>query len=45
MKLTVFKLYFTKQKHETIFYRSYKIFYNVNFKEALIVELIKHDVH
>ena len=45
MKLTVFKLYFTKQKHETIFNRSYQMFDVVNFKEALIVELIKHDVH
>ena len=36
-------MYFTKQKHETIFYRNYKKIDNLNFKEALNRELMKHD--
>ena len=35
MNLTVLKMYFTKQKYETIFYRNYKKIDNLKFKEAL----------
>ena len=45
MNLTVFKIFFTKQKHETIFYRSYEKFVNLKFKEALNRELMKHDLN
>ena len=38
-------MYFTKQKHETIFYRNYKKFDNLKFKEALNRELMKHDLN
>ena len=34
--LTVLKMYYTKQKHETIFYKNYNKFDNLKFKEALI---------
>ena len=36
---------FIKQKHETIFYRNYKKFDNLKFKEALDGELMKHEVN
>ena len=45
MNLTVSKMCFTKQKHETIFYRNYKRFDNLKFEEALNRELMKHDVN
>ena len=45
MNLTIFKIYFTKQKHETIFYKKYIAFDNLKFKEALNRELTKHDVN
>ena len=45
MNLTVLKMFFTKQKHETIFYRNYKKFDNLKFKEALNKELMKHDLN
>ena len=32
-------------KHETIFYRNYKKFDNLKFKEALITGLMKHDLN
>ena len=35
MNLTVLKMFFTKQKHETIFYRNHKKFNNLKFKKAL----------
>ena len=41
--LTVLRMFFTKQKHETIFYRNYKKFDNLKFKEALNRELMKND--
>ena len=44
MDVTVLKMYFTKQKHKTIFYSSYKKFDNLELKEALNRELMKHDV-
>ena len=45
MNLTVLKMFFTKQKHETIFYWSYKKFDSLKFKEALNRELMKHDLN
>ena len=45
MNLTVFKMFFTKQKHETIFFRNYKKFDSLKFKEALNRELMKHDLN
>ena len=38
-------MFFTKQKHETIFYRNYKKFDNLKFKEPLNRELMKHDLN
>ena len=38
-------MYFTKQKHEIIFYRNYQKFDNLKFKEALNRELMKHDLN
>ena len=38
-------MYFTKQKHETIFYRNYKKFDNLKFDEVLNRELLKHDLN
>ena len=38
-------MYFPKQKHETIFYRNQKKFDNLEFKEALNRELMKHDAN
>ena len=35
MNLTVLRMFFAKQRHETIFYRNYKKFDNFKFKEAL----------
>ena len=45
MNLTVLKMFFTKQKHETIFYWNYKKFDNLKFKEALNRELTKYDLN
>ena len=45
MNLTVLKMYFTKQKHKTIFCKNYKDLDNLTFKEALNKELIKHDLN
>ena len=45
MNLTVLKIFFTKQKHGIIFYRNYKKFDNLKFKEALNRELMKHDLN
>ena len=45
MNLAVLIMFFTKQKHETIFYRNYKKFDNLKFKEALNRELMKHDLN
>ena len=36
-------MYFTKQKHETIFHWNYENLDNLKFMEALNRELIKHD--
>ena len=45
MNLTVLKIYFTKQKHETIFYRNHKKFDNLKINETLNRELMEHDVN
>ena len=45
MNQTVLKIYFTKQKHDTVFYRNYKKFDNLKFKKALNRESMKHDVN
>ena len=45
MNPTVLRMFFKKQKHETIFYRNYKKFDNIKFKEALNRELTKHDLN
>ena len=45
MNLTVLKIYFTKHKYETIFYRNYKKFDNHKFKKALNRELMKLDLN
>ena len=45
MNLTVLEMYFTKQKHETIFCRIYKKFDNLKFKEALNGGFMKHDTN
>ena len=45
VNLTILKMYFTKQNHETIFYRNYKKFDSLIFKEALNRELMKHDLN
>ena len=44
MNLIVLKMYFTKQRHEAIFYRGYKQFDNLKFMEALNRGLTKHCV-
>ena len=38
-------MYFTKQKHKTIFYKIYKKLDNLKFNEALNRELTKHDLN
>ena len=38
-------MFFTKPKHETLFYRNYKKFDKLKFKEALNRELMKHDLN
>ena len=45
MNLRVLKMYFTKQKLETIFHRNYEKFDNLKFKEAINRELMKHDAN
>ena len=45
INLTVLKMLFTKQKYETVFYRNYKKFDKLKFKEALNRELMKHDLN
>ena len=38
-------MFFSKQEHETIFFRNYKKFYNSAFREPLNKELLKYDLH
>ena len=41
MNATVLKIFYNKQKHETVFFRNYKKFNNSAFREALNRELLK----
>ena len=43
MIITVLKVFFPKQKHETVFYRNYKNFENSHFRDKIENELLKHD--
>ena len=45
MNMTVLKMFFSKQKHETVFFRNYKKFDNSTFSEALNRELLKYDLN
>ena len=45
MNITVLKMFFSKQKHETVFFRNYKKFDNSAFREALNRELLKYDLN
>ena len=45
MNLKVLKMLFTKQKHETVFYRNYKKLDNLKYKEALNRESMKHGLN
>ena len=38
-------MFFSKQKHETVFFRNYEKFDNSAFREALNRELIKYDLN
>ena len=38
-------MFFSKQKHETVFFRNYKKFYNSTFREALNRDLPKYDLN
>ena len=38
-------MFFSKQKHETVFFRNYKKFNNSAFREALNRELLKYDLN
>ena len=38
-------MFFSKQKHETVFFRNYKKFDNSTFSEALNRELLKYDLN
>ena len=45
MNITVLKMFFSKQNHETAFFRNYKKFDNSAFREALNRELLKYDLN
>ena len=45
MNITVLKMFFSKQKHETVFFRNYKKFDNSAFSKALNRELLKYDLN
>ena len=45
MNIKVLKIFFSKQKHDTVFFRNYKKFDNSAFREALNRELMKHDLN
>ena len=44
MNVTVLKMFFSKQVHETVFFRNYKKFDNSAFREPLNRELLKYDL-
>ena len=45
MNITVLKMFFSKQKHETVFFRNYKKFDNSAFREVLNRKLLKYDLN
>ena len=45
MIITVLKVFFPKQKHETVFYRNYKKFEKSHFRDKIENELLKHDIN
>ena len=45
MNITVLKTFFSKQKHENVFFRNYKKFDNSAFREALNRELLKYKLN
>ena len=45
MNITVLTMFFSKQKHETVFFRNYNKFDNSAFREALNRELLKYDLN
>ena len=45
MNITVLKMFFNKQKHETVFFRNYKKIDNSAIREALNRELLKYDLN
>ena len=45
MCITVLKVQYHKDKHNTVYYRNYKGFDNLIFKDELIRELSKHDIN
>ena len=45
MNITVLKMFFSKQKHETVFFQNYKKFDNSAFREVLNRELLKYDLN
>ena len=42
--ITVLKMFFSKQNHETVFFRNYKKFDNSAVREAVNRELLKYDL-
>ena len=45
MNITVLKMSFSKQRHETVFFRNYKKFDSSAFREALNRELLKYGLN
>ena len=45
MNTTVLKMSFSKQRHETVFFRNYKTFDSSAFREALNGELLKYGLN
>ena len=45
MNTTILKMFFSKQKHETVFFRNYKKFDNSALREALNREILKYDLN
>ena len=45
MNITVLKMFFSKQKHETVFFRNYKKFDNSAFREVLNRDILKYDLN
>ena len=45
MNITVLKMFFSKPKHDTVFFQNYKKFDNSAFTEGLNRELLKYDLN